>query len=200
MRSRFLTGLWAHPDFVRLWAGTTTSMFGSLIGQLALSFSAIEFLHASAAEVAVLGACQLIPGFLVSPAAGVWVDRLRRRPVLIVCDLGRAVVLFSVPIAAVFDSLTLPQLFAVAAANSALTVFFGAAYQSYLPTLVKREELIEGNAKLSGTASVAEIGSFSISGWLVQLLKAPGALAIDAVSFVASAAFVWRIKQSTCCN
>src|SRR4029079_18845861 len=157
MRSRFLTGLWAHPDFVRLWAGTTTSMFGSLIGQLALSFTAIEFLHASAAEVAVLGVCQLVPGFLVSPAAGVWVDRLRRRPVLIVCDLGRAVVLFSVPIAAVFDSLTLPQLFAVAAANSALTVFFGAAYQSYLPTLVKREELIEGNAKLSGTASVAEI-------------------------------------------
>jgi MFS family permease len=195
MRSRFFTGLWAHPDFVRLWAGTTTSMFGSLIGQLALSFTAIEFLHASAAEVAVLGVCQLVPGFLVSPAAGVWVDRLRRRPVMIVCDLGRAVVLFSVPIAAVFDSLTLTQLFAVAAANSALTVFFGAAYQSYLPTLVKREELVEGNAKLAGTASVAEIGSFSISGWLVQLLKAPGALAIDAASFVVSAVFVWRIKQ-----
>ena len=89
MRSRFFTGLWAHPDFVRLWAATTTSTFGSLIGQLALSFTAIIFLDASAAEVAVLGGCQLVPGFIASPFAGVWVDRLRRRPVMIAADLGR---------------------------------------------------------------------------------------------------------------
>ena len=195
MRSRFFTGLWAHPDFVRLWLGTTTSSFGSLIGQIALSFTAIEFLHASAAEVAVLGACQLAPGFFISPFAGVWVDRLRRRPIMILSDLGRAAALFSVPIAAVFDALTVPQLFAVAAVNSALSVLFSAAYQSYLPTLVEREELLEGNAKLHGTASVAEMASFSLSGWLVQLLKAPGAVAIDAASFVASAYFVWRIRQ-----
>ncbi len=195
MRSRFFTGLWAHPDFVRLWAGTTTSTFGSLIGQLALSFTAIVYLDASAPEVAILGACLLVPGFLVSPFAGVWVDRLRRRPIMIVTDLGRAVALFSVPIAAVFGGLTMVQLYAVAAVNSALGVFFMSAYQSYLPTLVKRQELLEGNAKLAGTASVAEVASFSLSGWLVQLLKAPGAVAIDGLSFLVSAYFVWRIKQ-----
>jgi len=194
MRSRFFTGLWANPDFVRLWAATTTSTFGTLIGGLALSFTAIVFLDASAAEVAVLAGCQLVPGFLVSPFAGVWVDRLKRRPVMIVTDLGRAAALFSVPIAALFGGLTVWQLFVVAAINSALSVAFEAAYRSYLPTLVERRELLEGNAKLSGTASVAEIVSFGISGWLVQLLKAPGAVAIDAVSFVASAVFVWRIK------
>jgi MFS family permease len=195
MISRFRTGLWAHPDFVRLWAGTTTSTFGSLIGQLALSFTAISFLHASAGEVAVLGACQLVPGFLASPFAGVWVDRLRRRPVMIIADAGRAAALFSVPLAAAFHSLSLEQLFLVAAINSALGVLFAAAYQSYLPTLVANEELIEGNAKLAGTNSVAEVASFSLSGWLVQLLKAPGALAIDAASFLVSAYAVWRIKQ-----
>jgi MFS family permease len=195
MRSRFFTGLWAHPDFVRLWLGTTTSTFGTLIGGLALSFTAIVFLDASAAEVAVLGACQLVPGFFISPFAGVWVDRLRRRPIMIASDLGRAAALFSVPIAAVFGGLTTWQLFAVAAVNSALSVLFAAAYQSYLPTLVDRSELLEGNAKLAGTASVAEVASFSLSGWLVQLLKAPGALAIDATTFVISAYYVWRIEQ-----
>lgn len=195
MRSRFFTGLWAHPDFVRLWAGTTTSTFGSLIGYIALSFTAIEFLDASAAQVAVLGACQLVPGFLVSPLAGVWVDRLRRRPILIISDLGRAIALGTVPLAAAFHVLSIWQLFAVASATSALSVFFQAAYQSYLPTLVEQKELVEGNAKLAGTASVAEVASFGVSGWLVQLLKAPGAVAIDAASFVVSAYFVWRIRQ-----
>lgn len=195
MRSRFFTGLWAHPDFVRLWMGTTTSSFGSLIGQIALSFTAIEFLHASAVEVAVLGACQLAPGFLASPFAGVWVDRVRRRPLMIVSDIGRAAMLFSVPLAAVFGVLSVAQLFVVAAANSVFGVVFAAAYQSYLPTLVEREALLEGNAKLHGTASVAEMASFSLSGWLVQLLKAPGAVAVDALSFVGSAYFVWRIRQ-----
>ncbi len=195
MRSRFFTGLWAHPDFVRLWAGTTTSTFGSLIGYLALSFTAIEFLDASAGEVAVLGACQLVPGFLVSLVAGVWVDRLPRRPILIVSDLGRAAALFTVPIAAAFGALSIWQLFAVSIVTSGLSVFFQAAYQSYWPTLVEQKELIEGNAKLAGTASVAEVASFGISGWLVQLLKAPGAIAVDAASFVVSAYFVWRIRQ-----
>jgi MFS family permease len=195
MRSRFFTGLWAHPDFVRLWAGTTTSTFGSLIGQIALSFTAIQFLDASAPQVAVLGACQLVPGFLVSPIAGVWVDRLRRRPILIVSDAGRAIALFSVPIAAAFGVLTMWQLFAVSVVTSALGVFFQAAYQSYLPTLVEQKELLEGNAKLAGTSSVAEVASFGISGWLVQLLKAPGAVAIDAASFVVSAYYIWRIRQ-----
>ena len=195
MRSRFFTGLWAHPDFVRLWAGTTTSTFGSLIGGLALSFTAIGFLDASAAEIAVLGGCQLVPGFIASPFAGVWVDRLRRRPIMIITDAGRAIALFTVPAAALAGVLSMWQLYLVAAATSTLGVFFQAAYQSYLPTLVSRDELLEGNAKLAGTASVAEIASFSLSGWLVQLIKGPGAIGVDAATFVVSAFAIRGIRQ-----
>jgi hypothetical protein len=194
VRSRLATGLWAHPDFVRLWAGKSISTFGSLIGGLALQFTAILWLDATAGEVAALAASQLVPGFLVSIAAGVWVDRLRRRPIMIAADLGRAAALFSVPIAAGFDGLTMVQLYAVGLVVSTLSVFFDSAYQSYLPTLVEREELIEGNAKVQGTASAVEVVSFSISGWLVQLLRGPGAVAVDAASFVGSAFFVWRIR------
>ncbi len=196
MRSRFQKGLWAHPDFVRLWAGTSISTFGSLIGGLALQFTAILWLDASAAEIAALAACQIVPGFVVSIAAGVWVDRLRRRPIMIAADLGRAAALFSIPAAAAGGVLTMPQLYAAGLATSALSVFFDSAYQAYLPTLVKREELIEGNARVQGASSAIEVVSFSISGWLVQVLRAPGAVAVDAASFLGSAFFVWRIRAA----
>jgi hypothetical protein len=191
-----LKGLWAHPDFVRLWAGTSISTFGSLIGGLALQFTAILWLEASAAEIAALAACQLVPGFIVSIAAGVWVDRLPRRPIMIAADLGRAAALFSIPFAAAAGALTMPQLYAVGLVTSALSVFFDSAYQAYLPALVKREELIEGNAKVQGAGSAIEAVSLSISGWLVEALRAPGAVAIDAASFLGSAFFVWRIRAA----
>lgn len=187
-------GLWHHPDFVRLWAGETTSIFGSLIGGLALQFTAILWLGASPLEVSLLAGSRLVPGFVVGLAAGVWVDRLPRRPIMIAADIGRAAALATIPVAAVLDILTMNQLYLVSFATSALTVFFDAAYRSYLPTLVETEELIEGNSKLTASASLAEFGSFGVSGWLVQLVKGPGAIAVDAVSFVVSAVCVWRIK------
>ena len=193
MRSKF-TGLWRHPDFVRLWAGETISIFGTLIGGLALSFTAILWLDASALQISILTGAQFVPGFLVGLIAGVWVDRLKRRPIMIVADIGRFVALATIPLAALFDLLTIWQLYAVALTASTLTVFFDVAYQSYLPTLVRREELVEGNAKLTASASVAEVGSFSLSGWLVQLLSGPGAVLIDAVSFLGSAFFLARIR------
>ncbi|HEX6030856.1 MAG TPA: MFS transporter, partial [Tepidiformaceae bacterium] len=189
------SGLWRHEDFLKLWAGESISVFGTLIGGIALSFTAIIWLDASAIEVAVLALCQIVPGFVVGPLAGVWVDRLHRRPIMIVADVGRFLSLATIPLAALFDALTIEQLWAVATLASALTTFFDVAYQSYLPTLVNREELVEGNAKLEASASVAEIGGFGISGWLVQLITAPGALLVDALSFLASALFVWRIKS-----
>jgi predicted MFS family arabinose efflux permease len=189
------TGLWRHRDFLNLWAGETISIFGTLIGQLALSFVAIIWLDATAGEVAILALCQIVPGFVVGPIAGVWVDRVHRRPIMIAADLGRFAALTTIPLAAVFDALTVEQLWAVAAVAGALTVFFDVAYQSYLPTLVKREELIEGNSKLETTASVAEVGGFGIAGWLVQVATAPGAVLVDALSFLWSAVFIWRIKS-----
>ncbi|MGH2609141.1 MAG: MFS transporter, partial [Tepidiformaceae bacterium] len=188
------TGLWRHPDFLKLWAGETISIFGTLVGGLALSFVAIIWLDATAVEVAILALCQIVPGFVIGPVAGVWVDRVHRRPIMIIADIGRFAALATIPLAAVFDALTIGQLWAVAAAVSGLTVFFDVAYQSYLPTLVKREELIEGNSKLETTASVAEVGGFGIAGWLVQIATAPGAVLVDALSFLASAVAIWRIQ------
>jgi MFS family permease len=189
-----LTGLWRHADFVRLWTGETISVFGSMIGSLAMQFTAVLWLHAGPIEIATLAACQLAPGFFVGMVAGVWADRLHRRPILIAADLGRFVVFATIPLAAVFDLLTFAQLCAVAVLTATMTVFFAVAYEAYLPTLVERNELVEGNSKLTATASIAEFGSFSVSGWLVQLIKGPGAILVDAVSFLFSAFFVWRIR------
>lgn len=188
------SGLWRHPDFVRLWAGETVSIFGTLIGQLAMQFTAILWLHAGPTGVAVLAACGLAPGFVAGLAAGVLVDRLRRRPIMILADVGRFLVLVTIPLAAVFDVLTLAQLCAVALVSATLTVFFDVAYEAYLPTLVEPHELVEGNSKLTASASVAEFASFGASGWLVQLLRGPGAICVDALSFLASAFAVWRIR------
>jgi len=186
-------GPWSRPAFRLLWAGRSVSVFGSLIGGLALQFTAILWLEASPGEVAILAASQLFAGFVASAVAGVWVDRLKRRPLMIAADLGRAAILFSIPVAAVAGWLTMAQLYVAGFAASGLTALFEAAYQAYLPTVIPRTDLVEGNAKLQGTASAVEVASFSASGWLVQALRAPGAVAVDALSFVVSAVFLWRI-------
>lgn len=188
-------GLWRHPDFLRLWAGETISVFGSLIGRTALHFTAILVLDARAYEMAILLAAGIIPELLVGPVVGVWVDRLRRRPIMIVSDIGRALLLASIPLAYAFDALIIEQLYVVAFLTGVLTMWFGVAYRSYLPSLVRREELLEGNSKLTASDSVAEVGAFGVAGWLVQLLTAPVAIFIDAVSFLFSAVFVGLIRK-----
>ncbi len=193
LRPRF-TGLWRHPDFLRLWVGQGISIFGTLIGGIALQLTAILFLHAGPAEVAILSVCQFVPPFAVGPFAGVWVDRLPRRPIMIAADLGRFAALGSVPLAAVFGVLVVEQLYVVVVVTSTLGILFNVAYEAYLPTLVSRDRVVEGNSKLSATASVAEVGGFGISGWLVQALTGPGAVLVDTVSFLVSAFAVWRIR------
>ncbi len=187
-------GLWRHRDFVRLWTGETISVFGSLIGWMAMQFTAVLWLDAGPIAIAVLAACQLGPGFFVGMVAGVWVDRLPRRPIMIAADIGRFVAFATIPLAAAFDVLTFPQLCVVAVLAATMTVFFDVAYEAYLPTLVERDELVEGNSKLAATASMAEVGSFGTAGWLVQIITGPGAVLVDAVSFLFSAYFVWRIR------
>jgi predicted MFS family arabinose efflux permease len=162
---------------------------------MALQFTAVLWLDATPLELSVLLGCQFVPGFLVGLAAGAWADRLHRRPILVAADIGRALALLTIPLAAVFDLLTIGQLYAVALVANSLTVFFDVAYEAYLPTLVERDELVEGNSKLTASASVAEFGAFSASGWLVQLLTGPGAVLVDALSFVWSAVFVGSIRR-----
>jgi len=192
-RARF-TGLWRHREFRKLWAGQTISLFGSRVGGFALTFVAILTLHASPIQVALLNAAQYGPGLVVGLFAGVWVDRLRRRPVMIVVDIGRAALLAIIPLAAALGHLTITLLFVIALCVSVLTVFFDVAYRSYLPTLVRRDELIEGNSKLQASASVTEFGGWSIAGLIVQALSAPGTVLVDTVSFLVSAASLATIR------
>ena len=189
-----LTGLWTDADFVRLWSASTVSVFGTLVTRTALPFAAILALGATPSQVGWLSIAGLLPGFLLGLGAGAWIDRRGRRPVMIGADLGRAAILLLVPVAALRGALSLPLLIAVAAAVSVLDVAFDVAAQSYLPTVVRRDHLVEANSKLTAAAAAAEAGSFGIGGWLVQALTAPVAIAIDAATFVASAIFVGAIR------
>jgi MFS family permease len=187
--------LWHNSDFLNFWAAHTVSQFGSQVTALALPLAAILVLDASAFQVAVLGVVEFLPWVLLSLPAGVWVDRLPRRPILVASDWGRAVVLVSVPIAYVLDVLTLGQLYVVGFVAGTLTVFFDVSYQSYLPSLVEREQLQDGNSKLEISRSAALVGGPGLGGVLVSVLAAPYAILADAVSFVGSALLLFRIRR-----
>jgi MFS family permease len=187
-------GLFHHRDFRRLWIGDAVSQIGSQVSMLALPLVAVKTLHASAFQVGVLAACETAAFLLVGLPAGAWCDRVRRRPILIAGDVGRALALGSVPIAAAMHRLTIGQLFVVALVTGVLTVFFDVSYQSYLPELVTNEELVDGNAKLEATRGVAAVGGPSIGGFLVQAFTAPYAVLVDAVSFLWSASWVAAIR------
>ena len=188
-------GLWRHGDFLRLWSAETISQFGTQVGQLALPLVAILVLDASAFEVAALATVQFLPFILFTLPAGVWVDRMPRKPVLVAGDLGRALLLATIPVAYVADALTLWQLFVVAFLVGICTVFFDVAYQSYLPSLVERSQILDGNSKLVFSQSAAQVGGPGLGGGLVELLTAPYAILADALSFLASGLFVLRIRK-----
>jgi MFS family permease len=189
------SGLWRHGDFMKLWTGQTISEFGTQVSQLAIPLVAVLALDATAFEVASLGTVEFLPFILFTLPAGVWVDRLSRRMVLIVGDLGRALLLVSIPIAYVLDVLTLGQLYAVGFSVGILTVFFDVAYQAYLPSLVSREQLVEGNAKLQTTVSGAWIAGPGFAGLLIGAITAPYAILVDAVSFLVSGGFSGAIRK-----
>ena len=188
-------GLWRHPDFLKLWSAETVSQFGTMVSQLALPLAAIDVIHASAFEVAALTTAEFLPFLLVSLPAGVWVDRLPRRPILVAGDLIRAGLLASIPIAYFLDALTIWQMYGVGFGVGIATVFFDVAYQSYLPALVERDRIIDGNAKLEISRSAAQLGGPGLAGLLIGLLKAPVAILVDAISFLASALFIFSIRK-----
>jgi MFS family permease len=195
VRNPFDSPLWHNSAFVRVWSAATISIFGSLVTRIALPLAAILVLGAGAFEVAVLRSLELGATLLVGLVAGAWVDRLRRRPVLIWADLGRAALLASIPVAFAFGVLTFWQLLAVSALGAILTTFFDAADNAYLPTIVERERLVDANAALAASGSASEFMAFGISGFLVQLLTAPLAIAVDALSFVGSALLLGSIRR-----
>lgn len=186
----------ANRAFLALWSAATVSVFGSFVTRIALPFVAIETLHAGPIEVSVLRSVELVAALLFGFVAGAWVDRLRRRPVMIWADLGRAIVLGSVPLAAIGGWLTLGHVFAVAAIAAVMTTFFDVADRAYLPTIVDRADLVRANGALSATSAAVEFVGFGVAGFLVKLLTAPIAIAIDAVTFLVSAGLLGTIRRA----
>ena len=189
------SGLWRHGDFLKLWSAETVSQFGTQVSLLAIPFVAVLVLDATTFQVAALGVVDFLPFMIFTLPAGVWVDRLRRRPILIAGDFGRAALLATIPIAYVLEVLTLGQLYVVGFLVGICTVFFDVAYHSYLPSLVEREQIIEGNSKLEISRSSAQIAGPGFAGLLIQAVTAPYAILVDAVSFLGSGLFFFRISR-----
>jgi len=187
--------LWRHPDFLKLWAGESVSVFGSQVTVLAVPTVAILILHAGPFQVGILSALEFLAFPTLGLVAGVYADRLRRRPIMIICDVGRALALGSIPVAFLLNLLTLEQLYFVALLTGIFTVFFDVSYQSYLPALVDRPNLIEGNTKLEITRSTAQVAGPAVAGFLIQLIGGAKAVAVDALSFFLSALALASIKK-----
>lgn len=187
--------LWRHGNFLKLWSAQTISQFGDEITQLALPLVAILTLEATPFQIGLLGTFQFLPFILLTIPAGVWVDRMRRRPILIAADIGRALLLVSVPVAFIGGWLSIPQLYVVAFAVGCLEVFFDVAYQSYLPAVVERDQLVEGNAKLELSMSASSVIGPGVAGFLVELVRAPFAILFDALSYVGAVIMLLFIRR-----
>jgi MFS family permease len=193
-QARRRSGLLRQHDFRLLWIGESTSGLGSSVTSVALPLVAVTTLHASAFAVSLLSAAAWLPWLLIGLPAGAWVDRLTRRPVMLACDIVSAALFLSIPLAAMVGVLTIAQLLAVALTTGVANVFFSTAYRAYLPSLVQTEDLLEGNAKLQGSASATQVAGPGAAGLIAQVFGAAGGMLVDAASFVVSAACLWRIR------
>ena len=187
--------LFRKPDFAKLWTASTISLFGTQVSQLAIPVIAVLLLNAPPFEVALLGTFEFLPFLLFTLPAGVWVDRLPRRRILISGDVARGVLLATIPIAYVLGALTIYQLYVVGFLTGICTVFFDVADQSYLPTVLERDELIDGNAKLQAAFSTAQLLGPPAGGGVVALLTAPFAVILDAISYFVSAILILAIRR-----
>ncbi|WP_330466063.1 MFS transporter [Micromonospora zamorensis] len=187
-------GLLRHRDFRLLWTGQTVSSIGSNVTTVALPLVAVAVLDAGTFQVAVLTAAAWLPWLLIGLPAGAWVDRLPRRPVMVACDLFRALLFLSVPLAAALDRLTVWHLLLVALSAGVARVFFETADQVYLPVLLRPEQLPEGNAKLHAAQTASYVVGPGVAGLIAQLIGAVTALLLDAISFLVSAVCLLRIR------
>ncbi len=187
-------GLWRHSDFLKLWAAQGLSALGSRITRTALPMIAILTIGATPAEIAILSALGVAPGVIVGLVAGGPIDRSAKRPLLVATDLLRAGLILTIPLAAWSGFLSMPQLYLVAACIGAATALFRIADNAYLPVLVGKDHLVEGNAKLEATDSIAESVGPGLAGILIQAMSAPFAMIVDAVSYLWSALMLSRIR------
>lgn len=190
-----LTGLWQHPDFMKLWVGQTISEFGSRITRDALPLVAVITLQASPDQMGLLTALSSLPILIFGLYAGVLVDRVRRLPVMLAANILRPLLLLSIPLAALAGTLSIELLYIVAAAVSLLGLIFEIAYRAVLPSLIERKDLVEGNSKLATTDSLAEVGGPAIAGLLVQWIGAPLAIFFDVMSYLAALVSLTLIRK-----
>ncbi|MEV4314549.1 MFS transporter [Actinocrispum sp. NPDC049592] len=184
-----------HRDFRLLWASDTISQFGSFVGQTVLPLLAVTVLAATPFQMGVLTAAETAAFLLIGLPAGAWVDRMRRRQLMLRADVVRAVLMLSIPVSWWLGVLSLTQMVIVALFVGVCTVFFDVSYQSYLPTLVSRDQLLEGNAKLQASQSVAQVSGPALGGGLAQLTGVANATSSIGLGFVVSALFLLRIKK-----
>jgi predicted MFS family arabinose efflux permease len=189
-----LGGLWRNKDFVNFWAAQSVSAAGTQITLLAIPLLAAITLDASSVQIGLLAASGSVPIWIFGLLAGVWIDRLPRRPILIATDLGRAALLLLIPLASALDVLRMELLYTVAFLAGTLSVFFEIGRQSYVPILVRRDQLVEANQQVAVSNSAAEVAGPGIAGALIKILGAPIAIIFDAISFVASALLLTRIR------
>jgi predicted MFS family arabinose efflux permease len=187
--------VFANPDFRMLFAAAAVSRLGTGVGYVAVPLVAVTALHASPGQVGALATLATAAFLLVGLPAGAWTDRVRRRRVLVVADLVRAALYLSVPLAWWLDVLTMAQLFAVVLASGVGTVFFDVASQSYLPSVVGRPALVAANTRLMAMETINDVAGRGVGGYLVAVLTAPVAVVVDAVSYLASAYLVLRVRH-----
>lgn len=187
LRPHTPSGLWRHANFLKFWSGQAVSLLGTQVTQLAMGLTAALVLDATPLEMGVLGTLYSLPYLLFGLLAGVWVDRVARRPLLIGADVGRAMLLASIPVAALSNVLSMGHLYAVSFLVGLLNVVFNVAYGSFLPSIVSRSDLQEGNQKLALAEAIARVSGPGLAGALVQIMTAPTAMIVDAASFVVSA-------------
>jgi len=186
-------GLWNNRDFLNLWASETVSQVGAQITVIALPLLAALSLDASAGQMGLLTAAGTAPPLLLGLFAGVWVDRLRRRPIMVATDIGRAAVLLSIPILWWMDLLQIEFLYLITFVVGVQSLLFDVAWVTFLPAVVRREQLIEGNSKLQASASGAQVAGPGLAGLLVGFAGAPIAILVNTISYLVSAAFILRV-------
>jgi MFS family permease len=188
--------LWRHADFMKLWVGQTISLTGSQITLLALPLTAALVLQATPAQMGILSAVEYMPFLLFGMFAGVYLDYVKRRPVMVAADLIRAALLVIIPIIAIFHLLDIEYLYIIGFLVGICNTLYAVAYQSYVPVLVEREKLVEANSKLELSRSITEVSGPGVAGFLVQLLSGPMAIFLDVLSFLISATLTGSIRKT----
>jgi predicted MFS family arabinose efflux permease len=188
-------GVFANLDFVKLWTGQSVSLIGTQVTQFTMPLVAVLTLNATVAQVGVLNALRFVPVLLLSLFAGVWLDRRRRRPVLIACALGNAVLIGMVPLASATGMLSIGLLYVVVTLAGVLSMAFDVGALSYVPNLVGREQLADANSKIQASTAFAGVAGPGLAGLLVGLITAPITLTADSVSYLFSAAGLIAIRR-----